>query len=81
MVNVTLRMNLIPSFDAKDFVRALRDCKGSSPVLLGFRDDRDACAVLLNDCRVAPSPERIMKHLAGVVPPEALSVSFGPLGQ
>ena len=79
LVNVALRMNLIPELNVKDFARALRDCRGPSPVLLGLRDDQDSCAVYLGDYRVTPSPERVRECLAAVVPEEALEVSFGPM--
>ena len=81
VVNVTLRVNLIPDFNVKDFAKALRDCRGSTPVLLGFRDDHDSCAMLLSGCRVDPVPERVQACLAGVLPAEAVSVAFGPMAQ
>ncbi|MCR5347922.1 MAG: DNA polymerase III subunit alpha [Fretibacterium sp.] len=81
LVNVTLRVNLIPGLNVKELARALRDCRGPSPVLLGLRDDRDSCAVYLDGYRVMPSPGRVKECLAAVVPEEALEVSFGPMGQ
>jgi len=81
LVNVTLRVNMIPALNVKELARALRDCRGPSPVLLGLRDDRESCAVYLDSCRVMPSPDRVRECLTSVVPEEALEVSFGPMGQ
>ena len=78
LVRIRLRVNLMPALDVKNFARALRECKGASPVLLELRDDRDACVISLNDFRVNPSDAgRIRECLSGVVPPEALDVVCG----
>ena len=71
-----MKVNLVPpELNVRDFARALRDCRGASPVLLEFQDDRDACVVYLNDFRVDPSvPGRLQSRLAEVVPLEALEV-------
>ena len=76
IVRIRLKVNLVPqALDVRDFARALRDCRGASPVLLEFQDDRDACVIYLNDFRVDPSvPGRLQSRLAEVVPLEALEV-------
>ena len=76
IVRIRLKVNLVPqALNVRDFARALRDCRGTSPVLLEFQDDRDACVVYLNDFRVDPSvPGRLQSRLAEVVPLEALEV-------
>ena len=76
IVRIRLKVNLVPqALNVRDFARALRDCRGASPVLLEFQDDRDACVVYLNDFRVDPSvPGRLQSRLAEVVPLEALEV-------
>ena len=73
---IRLKVNLVPqALNVRDFARALRDCRGASPVLLEFQDDRDACVVYLNDFRVDPSvPGRLQSRLAEVVPLEALEI-------
>ena len=76
IVRIRLKVNLVPrELNVRDFARALRDCRGISPVLLEFMDDRDACVVYLNDFRVDPSlPDRLQDRLSEVVPLEALEV-------
>ena len=76
IVRIRLKVNLVPpELNVRDFARALRDCRGASPVLLEFQDDRDACVIFLNDFRVDPSvPDRLRTRLSEVVPLEALEV-------
>ena len=75
IVRIRLRVNLVPQFDVKNFARALRGCRGASPILLELRDDHDACVLYLNDFRVdARSPERLHERLLEAVPAEALEV-------
>lgn len=76
IVRIRLRLNLVPrELNVRDFAKALRDCRGASPVLLEFLDDRDSCVVYLNDFRVDPSvPSRLETRLSEIVPLEALEV-------
>ena len=76
IVRIRLRMGVASrELNVRDFARALRDCRGPSPVLLEFQDDRDSCVVYLNDFRVDSSvPDLLRRRLAEVVPSEALEV-------
>ena len=81
VVRVDLKMDLAPDMDVRALARALRDCRGPAPIMLGVRDGKDTCAIYLHDHRVDPSIERVRGCLDAVVPPDAFDVSFGPMGR